>query len=60
VAVTLRHDQDSRARLLQARLRGLRVPVIARLQQDTVWLDMRGAEPEAELLEVLATLTPPP
>jgi L-seryl-tRNA(Ser) seleniumtransferase len=60
VAVTVRHDQASRARLLQARLRGLRVPVITRLQQDMVWLDMRGAEPETELLEVLGALTPPP
>lgn len=58
IAVTVRHDDPARTRALQARLRGLRVPVIARLQHDRLWLDMRGAEPEDELLDVLSGLTP--
>ncbi|MEQ9004061.1 MAG: L-seryl-tRNA(Sec) selenium transferase [Pseudomonadales bacterium] len=59
VAVHATHPQPSRAADLQAALRALPTPVIARLQRDAVWLDMRGAEPEAELLGELAGLTLP-
>ncbi len=44
---------------LAASLRHLRVPVIGRVQKDTLWLDMRGADPLDELLAVLGTLNNP-
>jgi L-seryl-tRNA(Ser) seleniumtransferase len=59
VAVSIRHDEPARTRALQESLRALPVPVIARLQRDAVWLDMRGAEPEAELLQILGALQAP-
>lgn len=59
VAVRATHPQPTRTAELQAALRALPTPVIARLQRDAVWLDMRGAEPEAELLADLGALTLP-
>ena len=37
---------------LQTRLRELPIPVIARLHQDAIWLDMRGAEAIDELVQL--------
>ena len=53
IAVTLRGDDLD---ALRTALRGLPTPVIARLQQDALWLDMRGADPLDELLDNLALL----
>jgi len=55
-AVTAAHDDEKNLRRLMTRLRQLPVPVIGRLSQGKVWLDMRGAEPLDRLLETLANL----
>jgi L-seryl-tRNA(Ser) seleniumtransferase len=60
VALCIGHDDDKRLQALQVALRGLPVPVIGRLSQGTVWLDMRGAEPLDELAATLSTLLAPP
>ena len=39
-----------------ARLRSLPTPVIGRIHEDQVWLDMRGAAPFDELLQTLGQL----
>ncbi|MEJ2090428.1 MAG: L-seryl-tRNA(Sec) selenium transferase, partial [Gammaproteobacteria bacterium] len=56
IAVTISHPEDGRLRALLDRLRSLTVPVIGRLNQGRVWLDMRGAEPTDELVSVLGSL----
>jgi L-seryl-tRNA(Ser) seleniumtransferase len=56
IAVTISHPEDGRLRALLDRLRSLTVPVIGRLNQGKVWLDMRGAEPTDELVSVLGSL----
>ncbi len=44
---------------LASRLRQLTMPVVGRIQQDTLWLDMRGADPLSELIANLRTLSAP-
>ena len=44
---------------LASRLRQLPTPVIGRIQQDALWLDMRGADPLEDLLTSLRTLALP-
>lgn len=56
VAVTVQHADEGRTRDLLRELRALPVPVIGRLHQGRLWLDMRGAEPLDELLAGLAAL----
>lgn len=58
VAVCIGHPRGSALGELAARLRGLPVPVIGRLAQGSLWLDMRGAEPLDELATTLAALEP--
>lgn len=53
VAVRLVHPGSGRIEDLLARLRRLPVPVIGRLGQGALWLDMRGADPLDELESVL-------
>lgn len=53
VAVTLVHPELSAEQILK-RLRDLPVPVIGRIADDKVWLDLRGAEPLDELLDLLS------
>lgn len=57
VAVTLQHA-DHTAEDIATRLRSLSTPVVARISDDLVILDMRCAEPLAELLDVLGQLQP--
>ena len=42
---------------LAARLRGLPIPVVARVADGRLWLDMRGAEPLPEFLDNLRALS---
>lgn len=56
IALRLEGAGDLSPRNLHSRLRTLRVPVIGRLGRGALWLDMRGAEPLNELLNVLETL----
>jgi len=44
VCVRISADTETRVRELHAQLRMLTVPVIGRIHQGAVWLDMRGAE----------------
>ena len=59
-AVTACHEDEKRLRNLMATLRGLQTPIIARLSQGKVWLDMRGAERTDALLEVIHGLNDAP
>lgn len=54
VCVRISADTETRVRALHEHLRKLAVPVIGRVQQGSVWLDMRGAE---HLDDLCATLT---
>ena len=58
-AVTIGHSEDGHLRDLFARLRTLHTPVIGRLHQGLVWLDMRGAERLDELIESLEGISDP-
>ncbi len=58
-AVTLSHENDAEVRNLAERLRGLPIPVIGRIQQDRLWLDMRGADLTTELTVNLSKLAQP-
>lgn len=60
VALRISHGDDKRLPALQTALRALPVPVIARLSQGSVWLDMRGADPLDELERTLSALVTPP
>ena len=55
-AVTLAFPQPKRLHEVAASLRRLRPPVIARIADDKLVLDMRGAEPLDELASALASL----
>ncbi|MCB1685065.1 MAG: L-seryl-tRNA(Sec) selenium transferase [Pseudomonadales bacterium] len=55
-AIRIAHPQSADLEGLRDRLRRLDVPVIGRLQQDHLWLDMRGAERLDELCDNLRSL----
>ncbi len=57
VAVTLTHPSLS-PQAIQDLLRAQSTPIIGRISDNRVWLDMRGAEPLEELLTLLAGLRP--
>jgi len=57
VAVTIHHADEAQVRGLLDQLRNLPVPVIGRLHQGRIWLDMRGAERTEELVADLGSLT---
>jgi len=56
ISVTLLPAQDKDLLELQTQLRALPVPVIARISQGCLWLDMRGAQRLQELTENLRCL----
>jgi len=55
IALTLRHESHSADAIAQM-LRGLPTPVIGRVHDDKVWLDMRGAQPLQALADTLREL----
>ena len=55
-AVTVSFDAGRRLRKFAASLRQLDIPVIGRIAEGRLWLDMRGAAPLDELLATLATV----
>ncbi|MCY3814132.1 MAG: L-seryl-tRNA(Sec) selenium transferase [Gammaproteobacteria bacterium] len=55
-AVTVGFAQEKQLRSLATALRRLQPPVIARIAEDRLVLDMRGAEPLDELVAILETL----
>jgi L-seryl-tRNA(Ser) seleniumtransferase len=59
VAVRIDHPRSKSLSALLETLRQLPVPVIGRLGQGALWLDMRGADPLEELESVLTDLEPP-
>jgi len=59
LAVAIQHPQDRMLRELQTALRRLPVPVIGRLHQGRILLDLRGADPLDALLETLGALEVP-
>ncbi len=60
IAVRLRTETGDRLPALHAALRSLPVPVIGRIAQRALWLDMRGAEPLDELARSLGQLDQAP
>ena len=56
-SLTLRHA-DKSADAIAELLRNLPVPVIGRISEDRVWLDLRGADPLDELAGNLRQLQP--
>lgn len=55
-SLVIDHDDGRQLRELADRLRALPTPVIGRLHQNRLWLDLRGAEPLSELCATLGTL----
>ncbi len=56
VAVTISHTEEREVRALLASLRRLPIPVIGRIREGKIWLDMRGAARLEELLADLSNL----
>ena len=52
MAITLTHKSHSAEQILTT-LRALPTPVIGRIGQDKVWLDLRGAEPLSDLIAMI-------
>ena len=55
LALVVKHNQMKPEDLLY-RMRSLSTPIIGRIKEDRVWLDMRGAEPLEELTRVIGEL----
>ncbi|MFV2091118.1 MAG: L-seryl-tRNA(Sec) selenium transferase, partial [Pseudomonadales bacterium] len=58
IAVTVSHTDESQLRELLGRMRELDTPVIGRIHQGRIWLDMRGAERLDALAANLEKLPP--
>lgn len=56
IAVTIHHEQEGQVRSLLESMRRLSTPVIARMREGQIWLDMRGASRLEDLTEVLCGL----
>ncbi|MCZ6618727.1 MAG: L-seryl-tRNA(Sec) selenium transferase [Gammaproteobacteria bacterium] len=59
-AVCISHEDSKPIRLLSAQLRRLPTPVIGRIHQDALYLDMRGADRLEDLCSTLKTLAHSP
>ena len=57
IAVTIAHKKQSKLINLEQTLRQLSPPVIGRISKERIVLDMRGADPLADLLVSLTSLT---
>jgi len=57
LSLTIEHGERSADQVAEL-LRRLPTPVIGRISEDRVWLDLRGAEPMDELVKNLAGLRP--
>ena len=55
LALVVKHNQIKPEDLL-SRMRSLSTPIIGRIKEDRVWLDLRGAEPLEELTRVIGEL----
>ena len=55
LALVIKHDEMKPEGLL-SKMRSLSTPIIGRIKEDRVWLDMRGAEPLEELTKVIGEL----
>ena len=55
-AVTIASERGASVTDLEAKLRRLAIPVIGRVQEGRLWLDMRGANPIDELIANLDAL----
>ena len=55
LALVVEHNQIKPEDLL-SRMRSLSTPIIGRIKEDRVWLDLRGAEPLEELTRVVGEL----
>ena len=55
LALVVKHGQMKPEDLL-SKMRSLSTPIIGRIKEDRVWLDMRGAEPLEELTRVIGEL----
>ena len=55
LALVVKHNQMKPEDLL-SRMRSLSTPIIGRIKEDRVWLDLRGAEPLEELTRVIGEL----
>ncbi|MFM7120650.1 MAG: L-seryl-tRNA(Sec) selenium transferase [Gammaproteobacteria bacterium] len=57
-SLVIDHTEERQLRALADSLRALPTPVIGRLHQGRLWLDLRGAEPLDALSETLSALEP--
>ena len=55
LALVVKHNQMKPKDLL-SKMRSLSTPIIGRIKEDRVWLDLRGAEPLEELTRVIGEL----
>ena len=55
LALVIKHE-DMKSEDLVSKMRTLSTPIIGRIKEDKVWLDMRGAEPLEELRAVIGEL----
>ena len=55
LALVVKHSQMKSEDLL-SKMRSLSTPIIGRIKEDRVWLDLRGAEPLEELTRVIGEL----
>ena len=55
LALVIKHE-DMKPEDLLSKMRTLSTPIIGRIKEDRVWLDMRGAEPLEELRVVIGEL----